>query len=86
MKNYSINYIYRGIYNGRINPHIHKMKIKTSSNISYMNYKYYLKQPMQLIERRLILNLAKNPQAINLLKRGSDQPLIRKYIHIPFHD
>ena len=51
-----------------------------------MNYKYYIRQLMQLIERRLIINIAKNPQLLNSLKKGSDQPLIRKYIHIPFKD
>ena len=29
------------------------MKIKTISNMSFMNYKYFLEQPMQMIERRL---------------------------------
>ena len=41
-----------------------------------MNYKYHLKQPMQMIERRLNLNLAKNPQLINSLNRSNDHPLI----------
>ena len=32
------------------------------------------------------MNIAKNPQMINSLNGGSDHPLIRKYIHIPFND
>ena len=44
--------------------------------MSYMNYKYYLKEPMQLIERRLKMTFAKNPQLINSSKRGSDHPLL----------
>ena len=54
------------------------MKIKTISNMSYMNYKYYLNQSMQMIERRLNMVIAKNPQLIDSLNRGSDHPLIRK--------
>ena len=60
------------------------MKIKTISNMSYMDYKYYLKQPMQMIERRLNMIFAKNPKLINSLNRSNDHTLIRKYIHIPF--
>ena len=48
-----------------------------------MSYNYYLNQPMQTIERRLNMNIAKNPQLINSLKRGGDHSLIRKYIDIP---
>ena len=60
------------------------MKIKTISDMSYMNYKYYLKQPMKMIEPKLNMIIAKNSQLINSFKRGNDHPLIRKYIYI-FH-
>ena len=50
-----------------------------------MNYKYYLNQPMQMIERRLNLNIAKNPQLKNSLKSGNDHPLVRKYLDIPLN-
>ena len=86
MKYYLIYYIYHIISRGRNFSYIYKMKIKTISNMNFMNYKYYLKQPMQMIERRLNMNFAKNPQLINLLKRGSGHLLIRKYIQIPFND
>ena len=68
---------------GRKISHISKIKINTINNMS-LNYKYYLKQPMQMIERRLKMITAKNPQIINLLNRGGDHLLIRKYIDIPF--
>ena len=58
------------------------MKIKTISNMIYMKYKYYLKQPMQMIERRLNMIIAKHPQLRNSLSRDSDHRLIRKYSHI----
>ena len=41
---------------------------------------------MQMIERRLNMIIAKNPQLIKSLNRGSDYPLIRKDINIPFKD
>ena len=68
------------------NTSIVNMRIKTIGNKSYINYNYYLKQPMQMIERRLNMNLAENPQLIYSLKRGSDHLLIKKYIHFPFSD
>ena len=86
MKKYLTYYIYRIISRGRKISHMSKMKIKTISNMGYMNYNYYLRQPMQKIERRLNMNDAKNPEIINSLNRGSDHLLIRKHIHILFND
>ena len=86
MKNYLKYYIYPVISRERTISHIHKMKIKTISKYSYMNYKYYLNEPMQTIERRLNMNIAKNSQLINSLNRGSDHPLNRNYRPIPFSD
>ena len=40
---------------------------------------------MQMIERRLNLNIAANPHLINSVKRGSDHPLVGKYFYIPFN-
>ena len=60
------------------------MEIKTISNISYNNYKYYLKQPMLIIERRLSMIIAKSPHLINSLNRPGEHPLIRKYTDSPF--
>ena len=54
------------------------MKIKTISIMSYMNYKYYLDQPMQMIERRLNTIIAKNPELINVLDRK--KPFLSKKI------
>ena len=41
---------------------------------------------MQMIERRLNMIIAENPQLKNSLKRSSDHLLIRKYSHIPFNN
>ena len=86
LKNYLIYYFCRVISRGRTFSHVHKMKIETISNFSFLNFKYYLHQPMQMIERRLNMNIAKNLQLLNSLNRGGRHPLIRKYIHIPFSD
>ena len=51
-----------------------------------MTYKYYLNQPMSALERRLCLDIARNPHLINSLNRNVNHPLIRKYSHIPFNN
>ena len=51
-----------------------------------MTYESYFNQPMQAIELRLNMIIAKNPQLINALDRNKNHPLIRKYSHLPFHN
>ena len=51
-----------------------------------MTYEHYIKQPLQAIELKLNMIIAKNPQLINALDRNENQPLIRKYSHIPFNN
>ena len=86
MKNYLIYHICQLNSDGFTFSHTRKMKIETICNISYMNYKNYLKLPMQIVERTLILKIAEIPKLINSLKTGSDHPSTRKLIHIPFTD
>ena len=40
---------------------------------------------MSMLERRINMILAKNPQLINSLDRIKNHPLIRKNSHIPFN-
>ena len=47
-----------------------------------MSYKYYINQPMSMIERRINFIIARNPQIINALDRTKNHPLFRKYSHI----
>ena len=47
-----------------------------------MSYKYYINHPMSMLERRINMIIAKNPQLINALDRTKNHPLIRKYSHI----
>ena len=48
-----------------------------------MTYEHYMNQPMHMCERKKNVNIAKNPQLINLLDRNEKHPLIRKYSRIP---
>ena len=61
---------------------INHMIIKTISCICNMSYKYYIYQPMSMLERRINFIIARNPQLINCLNRNKNHPLIRKYSHI----
>ena len=47
-----------------------------------MSYKYYINHPMSMLERRINMIIAKNPQLINSLDRNKNHPLIRNYSHI----
>ena len=59
--------------------HITQMIFKTISDIRNMTYKYYINSPMQMVERRLNMIIARNPHLINALDRRINHPLIRKY-------
>ena len=58
------------------------MIIKTISCMCNMNYRYYINQPMSMLERRIKFIIARNPELINCLNRNKNHPLIRKYSHI----
>ena len=55
------------------------MIIKTISCKCNMSYKYYINHPMSMVERRINMNIAKNPLLVNALDRTENHPLIRKY-------
>ena len=63
---------------------INRMIINTISCLCNMNYDYYIKNPMSMLERRMNFINNKNPELINALNRNENHPLIRKYNHIPF--
>ena len=65
------------------NFNINQMIINTISCLCNMNYKYYLTNPMSMLERRINFIISKNPQLINALNRNKNSPIIRKYNHIP---
>ena len=42
-----------------------------------MKYENYINQPMSICERKINMNIAKDPQLINSLDRHKNHPLIR---------
>ena len=50
--------------------------------ISMTSCRCNLNSPMSMLERRINMVIAKNPQLINLLNNNKNHPLIRKYSHI----
>ena len=50
-----------------------------------MSSKHYSNQPMQAVEMKLNIIVAKNPNLINSLIRFYNHPLTRKYSHIPIN-
>ena len=64
---------------------INQMIINTISCLCNMTYKYYLTNPMSMVERRMNFIIATNPKLINTLDRNKNHPLIRKYSHTPFN-
>ena len=79
LKNYL--YFYTKSHNIK-NFKINKMIINTISCLCNMTYKYYLSNPMSMLERRINYIISKNPELINTLDRNKNHPLIRKYSHI----
>ena len=58
------------------------MIINTISCMCNMSYKFYINQPMSMLERRKNMIIAINPQLLNSLDRNKNHPLIRKSSHI----
>ena len=65
---------------------IKQMILKTINDRWNMTYKYYINLPMSMVERRVNINIAKNPELINSLGRSKNHPLIRKYSPVPFNN
>ena len=61
---------------------INQLIINTISCLCNMTYKYYLSNPMSMLERRINYIINKNPQLINIFNRNRCHPLIRRYNHI----
>ena len=58
------------------------MVINTNSCLCNITYKYYLLNPMSMLERRINYIIATNPELIKCLDRNRNHPLITKYSHI----
>ena len=62
------------------------MTIETISDRCNMTKEHYMNQPMSMCERKINMNIARNPQLINSLDRNKNNPLITKYSHVPFNN
>ena len=80
---YSIEYFASKGYNFH---NIYQMSINTISCRCNMTYEHYMNQPMQSVERRINMVIAKKLQLIILYDRYKNHPLIGKYSHIPFNN
>ena len=61
------------------------MILKTINDRCNMTYGYFLNLPMSMVEKRININIAKNPSLINSFDRNKNHPSVRKYSHIPFN-
>ena len=77
-------FIPKAIYDPYFFCNIKETILYTINNLYNMTYEYYIKQPMCMLERRINMIIAKNPQLINSLDRNKSHPLIRNNSHIPF--
>ena len=66
--------------------HISNMNIITNNFKLNMTYENNINQPMQAVERKLKMIIAKNPHLISSINRSHNHPLIRNYSHIPFNN
>ena len=67
----------RGLFN------INQTTINIISDRCNMTYENYINQPMSMCERKINMNIARNPQMTNLWDRNKNHSRIRKYLHIP---
>ena len=51
-----------------------------------MTYEHYIEQPMEIVELKLKMIIAKNLNLIIRLDQSINHPLIIKYSNIPFND
>ena len=83
LKRYLLYDIEDFINKGHTFSHIDEMNILIVNDRMFMTYDFYLKQPKSMLERKLNVKLARNPNLINSLNRFHIHPLIRKYSYIP---
>ena len=51
----------------------------------FMTYNYHIKQPMQAVEMKLNMIVAKKRNLLKSPKRFHNHALIKSYSHIPFN-
>ena len=86
MERNSLHWIEYFMFKGYKFCKMNEMIFQTIINRRNMTYKHYINQPRSMCERKINLNIAKNPHLMNSLDRNKNHPLIRKYSHIPFNN
>ena len=61
-----------------------QMTINSINDRCNITYEECLKHPTSMMEKKINMNISKNPQLITFLDRNKNHPLIRKYSNIPF--
>ena len=56
------------------------MNIKIISDKKDMNYEYYIKKPIKMVELKLHMLISKNPHSITSLDRSINHSLIRNIL------
>ena len=84
IKSYLIFFIDICEYGNYIFDNILNMEINTISCRCNMTYKYYMNNPMSMLERRINYIISRNPYLINCLNRNKNHPLIKNFSPIPF--
>ena len=82
LKKYLLHRIEDFIDKGYIFSHTDEMNISTVDATMYMSYDNYIKYPIQAIELKLNMILAKKPNLINSFKRSQFHSSITKHRHI----
>ena len=65
---------------------VNQMTISILIDKCNITYEKYINNPVNKVERRININIAKNPQLVKLFDRNKNHPLVRKYSHIPFNN
>ena len=50
-----------------------------------MTYEYYINRPMQAVEMKLNMLIARNPELMKVIGDSKDNPLIRQHSHITIY-
>ena len=82
IKRYLLFYIDSCRYGNFIFDNIIKMEISMISCKQNMTYKNYMNSPMSMLERRINMVIAKNPQLIKSLDNKKNNPITRKYDYL----
>ena len=82
IKNYLLFYIDSCRYGNFVFDNIIKMENGMSSCRCNMTYKYYMNTPVSMLERRINMIIAENPQLIKSLNIKENHPITRKYEYL----